>query len=108
MPGPLLQRELSDRLSVIVCSYQQTPKGGGNGPPAFRHAGRKKGFALDARSHPRHVCPGEKALPLRYMGASPHTPGDSPRIKSSLLEEAEGVPREAWGGGHSPYSFCPH
>jgi hypothetical protein len=78
-------------------------------PQAFRHAGRKKGFALDTRSHPAAMFFNKKTGELRFATWGYPIPRKTfPRLKSSLLEEAAGVPREAWGGGHSPYSFCPH
>ena len=38
-------------------------------PQAFRHAGRKKGFALDTRSHPTACWPGRKGVGLAPLNS---------------------------------------
>ena len=55
-------------------------------PQAFRHAGRKKGFALDTRSHPAALFVRRKAGELRFATwGEPHTPGGiSPNWNSPL------------------------
>ena len=67
-------------------------------PQAFRHAGRKKGFALDTRSHPAALFVSRKAGELRFATWGYPIPRETfPRLKSSLLEEAAGVPAQLGG-----------
>jgi hypothetical protein len=76
-------------------------------PQAFRHAGRKKGVALDTRSHPTAVLTRQKVrgVALRFMGHAPYPGKQSANQNQACLRRPQGYRAKRGGAATAPIRF---